>query len=109
MTGPHRLLSHWMTKDGLLMPTDAPPWRGITLRPKPVLTARQVAVLEKLAEGKSLKMIAHELAVTHSAVRARLLSAKQRLGARNVPHALVLALSRRVIVGPEGGQGNGER
>jgi LuxR family transcriptional regulator len=90
------------------MPTD-PPWQRVDPRPKPVLTARQVAVLEKLAEGKSFKVIAHELGVTHSAVRARLLSAKQKLGARNMPHALVLALSRRLIVGPESERGNGGR
>jgi DNA-binding CsgD family transcriptional regulator len=65
------------------------------------LTALEARTLESLGAGKPYKTVAHECGVSQSAVKARVLSAKEKLRARNVAHALVLAMSQQLIVGPE--------
>lgn len=55
------------------------------------LTVRQREVLLKVAEGKSIKEIAHDLGITERVINYSLKQAKTRLGARNRTQAVLRA------------------
>ncbi len=63
------------------------------------LTALEVKTLEMLGAGQPIEAVAHECCVTEREVKARALVAKEKLGARNLAHALVLAVSQHLIAG----------
>jgi len=55
------------------------------------LTKAQTDALRLMTLGKRHKQIAHELSISESAVKARLISAQEKLGARTATEAAVLA------------------
>lgn len=61
------------------------------------LTPAEVEALRMQSEGKRLKQIAWELGISVSAVKARLASAKRKLGAQTASQAAVLATARRIF------------
>lgn len=56
------------------------------------LTPRMRAVLSSAAGGRTARETARELIVSEATVRSELAAAYARLGARNAPHAIALAL-----------------
>lgn len=58
----------------------------------PMLTHRQRATVALIAQGDSQKVAAGRLRITAAAVERRLSKARDRLGARNTPHLVSLAL-----------------
>jgi PAS domain S-box-containing protein len=61
---------------------------------EPVLTAREREVLSLVAEGGTSREVAERLYLSPTTVESHIRSAMQRLGARNRPHAVALALAR---------------
>lgn len=61
------------------------------------LTARETEVLRLFAQGKSSKEAALALSLSFRTVEHQIASAKRKLGARNVVHAVAIALNRRLI------------
>lgn len=61
---------------------------GATL---PKLSKAEIEALAWIRDGYRLKEAAHFIGITESAVKARLISAKQKLGARNSTHAASMA------------------
>lgn len=57
----------------------------------PILTARQMEVMEQLAQGKSNQAIADELSITVKTVKAHISSILARLGVENRVQAIVRA------------------
>lgn len=66
------------------------------LRPQG-LTEAECEALSLIRNGERLKGIAHYLGITESAVKARLVSAKRKLGARTSVHAVALAAEAGLI------------
>lgn len=62
-----------------------------------ILTPAEIEALRMQSEGKRLKQIAWELGISVSAVKARLASAKRKLGAQTASQAAVLATTRRMF------------
>jgi len=58
------------------------------------LSSREKDVLTYLSVGKSRAQIAHELAISENTLRVYLDSARHKLGALNVPHAVSIAICR---------------
>lgn len=58
------------------------------------LSSRERDVLSYLSFGKSRAQIAHDLAISENTLRVYLDSARHKLGALNVPHAVSIAVSR---------------
>lgn len=65
-------------------------------RPKG-LTRAECEALGFIRDGGRLKEIAHTLGITESAVKARIVSAKRKLGARTSVHAVALATEAGLI------------
>ncbi|MBN2741599.1 MAG: autoinducer binding domain-containing protein [Rhodobacteraceae bacterium] len=63
----------------------------------PSLTDAEAEAIRMRADGLLLKQIAAELAISESAVKARISSACRKLGARNAIELLAIASSRRLI------------
>ncbi|MCH2076965.1 MAG: autoinducer binding domain-containing protein [Rhodobacteraceae bacterium] len=61
------------------------------------LTDAECEALTLIRNGERLKSIAHKLGITESAVKARLVSAKRKLGARTSVHAVSLAAEAGLI------------
>ncbi|MEL6690079.1 MAG: autoinducer binding domain-containing protein [Pseudomonadota bacterium] len=61
------------------------------------LTEAECEALTLIRNGERLKGIAHNLGITESAVKARLVSAKRKLGARTSVHAVSLAAEAGLI------------
>ena len=59
-----------------------------------VLSAREIAVLRRVAAGSSNKMIAEEIGVSESTVHAHMKSILAKLGARDRTHAVMIAIKR---------------
>jgi DNA-binding CsgD family transcriptional regulator len=64
------------------------------------LTPRQLDYLTRLARGHHVKEIAHDLGILAHGVTDQLAIAKQRLGARSLVHAVVIALQSGLIKEP---------
>jgi DNA-binding NarL/FixJ family response regulator len=62
-----------------------------------VLTTREVEVLRRVAAGKSNKLVAAELAVSESTVRAHMKSILAKLEAVGRTHAVMIALKRGIL------------
>src|ERR1700761_1126353 len=58
------------------------------------LSAREIEVLRAVAEGKSNKIIADQLSITETTVKAHMKSILLKLGASDRTHAVVIATSR---------------
>jgi DNA-binding NarL/FixJ family response regulator len=58
------------------------------------LSAREIEVLRAVAEGKSNKVIADQLSITETTVKAHMKSILLKLGASDRTHAVVIATSR---------------
>ena len=58
------------------------------------LTAREVAVLELVASGKSNKIVADDLCVSEDTVKSHMRSILSKLGANDRTHAVTIALRR---------------
>jgi DNA-binding NarL/FixJ family response regulator len=61
------------------------------------LTAREIEVLKRVATGKSNKLIAVELAITESTVRAHMKSILPKLDAIGRTHAVMIAIKRGIL------------
>ncbi|MBW3243496.1 autoinducer binding domain-containing protein [Epibacterium sp. DP7N7-1] len=61
------------------------------------LSDADVATIQKLAEGMSQDIIAHEMNVTRDAVKKRIERIRKRLGAKNTTHIVSMALSNCLI------------
>jgi DNA-binding NarL/FixJ family response regulator len=61
------------------------------------LTAREIAVLQRVAAGKSNKLIAAELSVSEGTVKAHMKSILPKLGARDRTHAVMIAVKRGIL------------
>lgn len=62
-----------------------------------VLTEREVEVLRRVAGGKSNKLIAAELTISESTVKAHLKSILPKLDASGRTHAVMIALKRGIL------------
>lgn len=56
------------------------------------LTGAQRKVLELFSKGVGTKKIAADLEISESAVKARLVGARRKLGARTTAHAVAVAI-----------------
>lgn len=63
----------------------------------PNLTGAELEAIRMRAAGKLLKQIAAELGISESAVKARLSSARRKVGAKNTMELLSIAALRRMI------------
>jgi DNA-binding NarL/FixJ family response regulator len=61
------------------------------------LTAREVEVLKGVAAGRSNKLIATQLAITESTVKAHMKSILPKLEASDRTHAVIIALKRGIL------------
>jgi len=77
-----------ITKTRMLLPA-APKAR--------LLTERQEDILFLLSEGSSSKEIARRLGVSYRTVEHQIEAIKRRLGARNVTHAVAIAVAQAII------------
>ena len=62
-----------------------------------VLTEREVEVLRRVAAGKSNKLIAAELAISESTIKAHMKSILPKLDASSRTHAVMIALKRGIL------------
>lgn len=107
-----RIQDQIATYDRLILPTPGPgcevPW-AVTLsktrlllpNPQKVLTGREEDILDLLAHGLSSKEVARQLGISPRTVEHRLASIKEKLGARNVTHAVAMAVARHLIDAPK--------
>jgi DNA-binding NarL/FixJ family response regulator len=63
------------------------------------LTGREIEVLRKVATGTSNKIIASQLAVSDTTVKAHMKSILSKLGANDRTHAVTIAMKRGFIDG----------
>ena len=61
------------------------------------LSARECEVLTRLSIGRSRAQIAYDLQISENTLRVYLDSARHKLGALNVPHAVSIAASRGIL------------
>ncbi|SMO93872.1 helix-turn-helix transcriptional regulator [Paracoccus laeviglucosivorans] len=61
------------------------------------ITPRARQALSLIATGKSQALAAHELGISEAAIRARLASARERLGARTTAEAIIMARNLSII------------
>jgi DNA-binding NarL/FixJ family response regulator len=61
------------------------------------LTEREVQILKGVATGKSNKLIAAELAISESTVKAHMKSILPKLAASGRTHAVMIALKRGIL------------
>jgi DNA-binding NarL/FixJ family response regulator len=61
------------------------------------LTEREVQILKRVATGKSNKLIAAELAISESTVKAHMKSILPKLAASGRTHAVMIALKRGIL------------
>lgn len=79
-----------ITKTRLLLPAE-PEVR--------LLTERQANILFLLAQGSSSKEVARRFGISHRTVEHQIGAIKKRLGARNVVHAVSIAVAQSIIDG----------
>ena len=65
--------------------------------PDTILTKAQAEALRMVAEGRRMKEMAYELGISESAVKARLKSAQERIGAKTVAQAASYALAQGML------------
>jgi DNA-binding NarL/FixJ family response regulator len=61
------------------------------------LTGREVEVLQRVAAGKSNKLIAAELSISESTIKAHMKSILPKLDANSRTHAVMIALKRGIL------------
>ena len=61
------------------------------------LTEREVEVLQRVAAGKSNRLIAAELAISESTIKAHMKSILPKLDAGSRTHAVMIALKRGIL------------
>jgi DNA-binding NarL/FixJ family response regulator len=62
--------------------------------PQVKLSAREVDVLSNLASGKNRSQAAYDLKISENTLRVYVDSARHKLGALNLPHAIALGVRR---------------
>lgn len=62
-----------------------------------ILTEPQTAVLQKCAEGSTMRNIAEDLGISHRGVIKHVVLARKRLQAKNVTHAVKIAIDLGLI------------
>ena len=62
-----------------------------------MLTRRQIEILSLVAEGKTSPEIAEILAISRRTVDVHIDAVIQRMGARNRPQAVAIALQKQII------------
>lgn len=65
--------------------------------PTPALSSREQDVLKSIAAGKSRAQIAYDLQISENTLRVYLDSARNKLGALNIPHAVAIGMNRGLI------------
>lgn len=65
---------------------------------EPLLTPREVAVLQLVAAGKSNYVVAQELFVTEETVKSHMRNIMTKLGARDRTHAVIIGIQRGILV-----------
>lgn len=80
-----------------LAPEVAARLMGRIRNPAPVLTAREVELVELLATGMSNKAIAKQLFISEATVKTHLVHIYDKLGVDNRTAAISVAVSRRII------------
>lgn len=75
-------------------------WSQQVVNERPVINARELAVLRALGEGMSHKEIADHLNISIATVRQRQTSALHKLGAKNPTSAVRLATAYRLLDDP---------
>ena len=65
--------------------------------PRAALSTRELDVLRYLAAGKNRSQVAHQLQISENTLRVYVDSARHKLGALNVTHAIALGLSKGII------------
>lgn len=65
--------------------------------PAPALSSRERDVLNLLAQGKSRGQISEMLEISENTLRVYIDSARHKLGALNIPHAVAVASSRGIL------------
>ena len=64
------------------------------------LSPREREVLTLMATGLEMDQIAEELTISRTTVRTHIHNAHRKLGARNRPHAIAIAMQRDLIIRP---------
>ena len=64
---------------------------------KPALTRREVQVLTLLARGTAYRAIGHCLSIAEDTAKTHVQNARRKLNARNGTHAVVMAITNRLI------------
>jgi len=63
------------------------------------LTEREIAVLQRVANGNSNKIIASQLAISEATVKGHVTSILSKLGANDRTHAVTIAMKRGFLDG----------
>jgi DNA-binding NarL/FixJ family response regulator len=66
-------------------------------RSEPLLSSREVDVLTGISVGKNRSQIAHDLSISENTLRVYLDSARHKLGALNITHAVAIGIHRGLI------------
>ena len=74
----------WPDESGTAFQTTAEAHRRIVSEPDTALSAREIEVLDRWAQGVSSEDIAHDLGIGATTVRTHLARAKDKLGAHNL-------------------------
>ena len=61
------------------------------------LSAREKDALSMIATGKNRSQVAHELQISENTLRVYIDSARHKLGALNIPHAVAVAVNKGLI------------
>jgi len=78
----------------------------VTAPARPVLTASELTLIERLAAGDTYERIAKDLGVQRRTLRKRAERAFHKLGAVNMPNAVILACRAGLIDGRPQGHGD---
>jgi DNA-binding CsgD family transcriptional regulator len=65
--------------------------------PLPSLSAREKDVLSMIAAGRARSQVAHDLSISENTLRVYLDSARHKLGALNIPHAVAIGVNRGIV------------
>jgi DNA-binding CsgD family transcriptional regulator len=65
--------------------------------PTPRLSARELDVLKHLATGKNRAQVAHEMKISENTLRVYIDSARHKLGALNITHAVAIGVNRGIV------------
>ncbi|WP_018133456.1 response regulator transcription factor [Effusibacillus pohliae] len=89
-----KMFKHFLSLRRPPIPALPPAEQAVAAHP---LTAREIEVLALMAEGLTMKEIAHHLHISEFTVRHHISSITQKLGAKNKAQAVALAVRQGVI------------